>query len=84
MTRGDSAPLLLIGRRECHLCEVMASELRAIGDARLAFDEIDVDGDAQLRAAWGLRVPVLLDGDQVLCEGRLDQRRIRAWLAADG
>ena len=41
----------------------MAAQLRALG---IAFDEVDVDSDAQLRVQYGRDVPVLLYGDLVL------------------
>jgi hypothetical protein len=41
----------------------MARELRALG---IAFDEIDVDSDPQLRVRYGRDVPVLVFGDMVL------------------
>src|SRR5436190_1237636 len=48
----------------------MARALRAFG---VAFDEVDVDGDAGLRAKYGERVPVLTDAaGNELCHGRLD------------
>jgi len=48
----------------------MARALRAFG---VAFDEVDVDSDAELRARYGERVPVLTDATgNELCHGRLD------------
>ena len=48
----------------------MARALHAFG---VAFDEIDVDADASLRATYGERVPVLTDAaGNELCHGRLD------------
>jgi hypothetical protein len=58
----------LYGRKGCHLCEVMAAELRALG---IAFDEIDVDSDVQLRVKYGRDVPVLV-ADDLVCKHRLD------------
>ena len=52
----------MYGRNGCHLCEEMAAQLRALG---IAFDEVDVDSDAQLRVQYGRDVPVLLYGDLV-------------------
>ena len=54
----------------------MADALRVRG---LAFEKIDVDGDAALRARYGRRVPVLTDGaDTEICYGRLDAQALRA------
>ena len=48
----------------------MARTLRAFG---VAFEEIDVDADADLQGRYGERVPVLTDAaGSELCHGRLD------------
>jgi hypothetical protein len=48
----------------------MARTLRAFG---VAFEEIDVDADANTQSKYGERVPVLTDGaGNELCHGRLD------------
>jgi glutaredoxin len=57
----------LYGRQGCHLCEEMAAQLRALG---VAFDEVDVDSDVELRVKYGRDVPVLVAGDLV-CKHRL-------------
>jgi len=41
----------------------MAAELRALG---IAFEEIDVDSDVELRVRYGRDVPVLVSGEVVL------------------
>lgn len=70
----STSPLRLLGRQDCGLCEEMLGELRSEpGGALIAVQWIDVDGDAELRRRYGLRVPVLLDAwDEVICEGRFD------------
>jgi glutaredoxin len=50
----------LYSRSGCHLCEQMAAELRALG---VAFEEIDVDSDPELRLKYGRDVPVLVFKD---------------------
>ena len=49
-------------RAGCRLCEEMAAQLRALG---IAFEQIDVDSDAQLRLRYGRDVPVLVLGQRV-------------------
>ena len=67
--------LRLYGRRHCHLCEEMAEALRARG---LAFEEIDVDGSAELKERYGRFVPVLTDAaGKELCRVRLDEAALR-------
>lgn len=41
---------------------------------------LDVDSSPDLQVQYGLRVPVLLDGDQVICEARLDRAAVLALL----
>ena len=53
----------MYGRHGCHLCEEMAAQLRAL---RIAYDEIDVDTDPDLRLKYGRDVPVLIFGDVVV------------------
>jgi glutaredoxin len=52
----------LYRRSGCHLCEEMAQQLRALD---LAFEEIDVDSDPELRLKYGRDVPVLVFKDLV-------------------
>jgi glutaredoxin len=62
----------LYSRNGCHLCEQMAAELRALG---VAFEEIDVDSDPELRLKYGRDVPVLVFKD-LLCKHRLTPEAI--------
>ena len=67
-------PLLtLYTRAGCHLCE-HAEDLVAVHlpGCRL----VDVDGDGQLQRVYGLRVPVLVRGDEVLLEGRIEESEV--------
>ena len=57
----------MYGRSGCHLCEEMASELRALG---IEFEEVDVDSDAELRVRYGRDVPVLVS-DELVVKHRL-------------
>ena len=55
--------LTIYSRPGCHLCDEMKAVVsRAIRTARAdaAIEEIDISGDPQLEAAYGLEVPVLL------------------------
>ena len=59
-----AARLQLLTRAGCHLCDIAAETLERIGaEAGLVPEAVDVDGDPELRAEYGDRVPVvLLDG----------------------
>ena len=54
--------LTLYGRADCHLCHEMRAVVDAVAPRRCAFEleEVDVDGDPALVAAYGEEVPVLL------------------------
>jgi len=54
----------LLTREGCHLCVIAAETLsRVAAEAGLPIELVDVDNDAELRAEYGDRVPVVvLDG----------------------
>ena len=71
--------LVLYVREGCHLCEQFLMELSLeLGPAVERLSVVDVDDDADLAIRYGLRVPVLAVGGNVLCEGVLDADRVRA------
>ncbi|MEC9406237.1 MAG: glutaredoxin family protein [Pseudomonadota bacterium] len=71
-------------RAGCGLCHDMDDALdAAFGDA-IALEHRDVDARDDWRAWYGQDVPVLLTpGGEELCRHRLDEARVRAWLAGD-
>ncbi len=69
----------LITRAGCHLCDEAAATLRELG---VAFEALDVDGDPELLRLYDFRVPVVLDGERVVAEGRIDAGRLRTALSA--
>ena len=71
--------LVLYVREGCHLCEQFLMDLSLeIGPAMERLVVVDVDGDPDLATRYGLRVPVLAVGADVLCEGVLDPERLRS------
>jgi hypothetical protein len=57
----------LYSRRTCGLCDQARAVILAELDrgARFRFDELLVDGDPRLEAAYGIRVPVVeVDGEE--------------------
>jgi hypothetical protein len=65
-------------REGCHLCEQFLMELSLeLGPAVERLAVVDVDHDPDLAIRFGLRVPVLTSGAEVLCEGVLDAERLR-------
>jgi len=61
--------LTIYSRPGCHLCDEMKAVVsRALRGTRAdaTIEEIDISGDPQLEAAYGLEIPVLLiDGKKV-------------------
>ena len=84
-SKGIAATLTLLTRAYCHLCEDMRLALQPVA-ARFGarIEEIDVDSDPVLEAAYGAKVPVLLLGDfpdgRELCHYHLDKKRVEAAL----
>jgi glutaredoxin len=72
----------LLTRSGCHLCDDMARLLDSVLPPRgLAYETIDVDGDAALRERFGESVPVLLRDGQAVAKVRTDRARLERILA---
>jgi hypothetical protein len=71
------SPLRLYVRDGCHLCDDFLLELTLDLGTHTELSLVDVDSDAESAAQYGLRVPVLEAGGQVICEGRYDRGRVR-------
>lgn len=70
------ATLRIYGRPGCHLCELLLEELLPLVRGQAGVEVVNVDLDADLREAYGARIPVVeLDGRE-LCEYRLDRGAI--------
>lgn len=67
-------------REGCHLCEEMQ---RAIAVSRVAVDIqiIDVDSAPALARRYGSQIPVLADGETVVCSYFLDLPALQRTLA---
>ncbi|MCB1925610.1 MAG: glutaredoxin family protein [Gammaproteobacteria bacterium] len=64
-------------RNGCHLCEELAAVLfRGWPEQAERIDWRDVDTDSAWREEYGLRVPVLLADDELVCELRPDLQRL--------
>jgi glutaredoxin len=71
--------LVLVTRRDCHLCDEALSLLRELGfDPELA----DVDADDRLHATYDWRVPVLLLDGRVISEGHIRREAIQGALGS--
>jgi len=74
-------PLILYQRDDCHLCDLA---LEVLAQARVPeFTSVFIDGDGELEARYGERVPVLRDDDSAgELEWPFDIHGARAWLEA--
>jgi Glutaredoxin-like domain (DUF836) len=78
MTR---AALALYVRDGCHLCDEFLLDFSLDHPGLLdVLATRDVDADATLATAFGLRVPVFTVGGRVACEGRYDRDKVAAAL----
>ncbi|HUY55934.1 MAG TPA: glutaredoxin family protein [Candidatus Nanopelagicaceae bacterium] len=69
--------LQLLGRRGCHLCEVVRPTLAEFcAQMGVPLVELDVDEDPGLWSTYSERVPVVLWRGMVIAEGRFDPRAI--------
>ena len=87
-TRTTPLTVTLYGREDCHLCELAQKPVsRATAATRGAvLSHVDIDTDDDLRARYGLRIPVVtatVDGEErVIAEGKISDIRLRRALAA--
>ena len=67
-------------RAGCHLCEEMATDVAEF-DAELVLEAIDIDRNAELAKRFGTLIPVLADGDELICHWRFDRAALAGHLA---
>jgi hypothetical protein len=74
----ELSALVLYVREGCHLCDQFLVELSVdLGPAVEELAVVDVNRDEELASRFGLRVPVLELGGEVLCEGFYDGAEVR-------
>lgn len=72
-------PLTLYQRDDCHLCDLA---LAVLAEARAPeFESTFIDGDDDLEARYGVRVPVLRRGDGAELDWPFDASRLARFLA---
>ena len=68
----ESVPVMLYTKRVCPLCDEMKRELaRARTPVRWKLETVEIDGDEELEARFGLSVPVLSILGRPAFKGRL-------------
>lgn len=66
--------LVLVTRRDCHLCDAALDLLHDLGaEPHL----LDVDSDDRLHDQYDWRVPVVLLDDRVIAEGRITRDQLQ-------
>jgi glutaredoxin len=76
--------LTLYGRADCHLCHDMRAAVDAVArELPVAVEEVDVDTDPALAAAYGAEVPVLCVNGRKAFKYRVDVPTLRARLARE-
>ena len=75
--------LTIYSRPGCHLCDVMKATIEPIAaEAGVAVEEVDVSGDPQLEARYGLEIPVLMVDGTKIAKYRVSAEEVRRALAA--
>jgi len=70
--RPPPVPLVLYSKPDCGLCDEMKAEIaRARLPRRVALEEVDITGDAELEAHYGRSIPVLFIGGRLAFKARL-------------
>ena len=66
--------VLIFGKEDCHLCEIVEAEIRSAKKARANLTVVDIDGDEAYYAKYWMRIPVVVvDGKEVLEAKDVDQ-----------
>ncbi|MDX1681542.1 MAG: glutaredoxin family protein [Phycisphaeraceae bacterium] len=68
--------LVLMTRPGCHLCHRLEQLVRDNADGPVELISRDITTDRELMAKWKDRIPVVLEDDRVLLEGRPDEDEV--------
>lgn len=75
--------LTIYSRPGCHLCDDMKAVVaRVARHVALDVEEIDISGDADLEARYGLEIPVLLVEGRKAAKYRIAEEELRRLIAA--
>jgi len=77
--------LTLYSRPGCHLCEEMKAVVEAVTGrlpGRIALDEVDISGDQDLEARFGMEIPVLFIDDAKVAKCRITEGELSRALHA--
>ncbi len=76
--------LILYTAKECGLCAEMQEDLHTLlrGTA-IECCAVDIGDDPELQHRYGARIPVLVSGNQEICELKLDKKALLSFINAD-
>jgi thioredoxin reductase (NADPH) len=79
----QNATVIVYSRQDCHLCEDLLDHLRDYVQPELGFtlEVRDIDRHPPWRERYHVRVPVVVVGDEEICEYFLDEVALRRALA---
>ena len=69
--------VVLYTRQDCHLCDIAKETLMQYGQLP---EEVDIDGDPELRARFDCCVPVVEIDGKIRFRGHVDKRLLRRLL----
>ena len=73
---------VLYSKPECELCEVMQTDLLAVlGEHGGKVQVVDISGDPELESRFGRKIPVLTVDEEIVCVYRINEQRVRHWVA---
>lgn len=73
--------LFLYTTKQCELCLEMQKEVQnLLDDKAVIVHVIDINGDPGLQHLYGARIPVLVVGNQEICEVKLDVLALQSFL----
>jgi hypothetical protein len=74
--------ITIYSRPGCHLCDEMKAVIgRVARRVPLDLEEIDISGDAELEALYGLEIPVLMVGGRKAAKYRIGEDELRRLIA---
>jgi hypothetical protein len=77
--------LTIYSRPGCHLCDDMKALVRRVAasaPAPVAIEEIDISGDADLEARYGVEIPVLMVNGRKAAKYRISEGELLRLLSA--
>ena len=73
--------LFLYTAKQCELCLEMQKEVQnLLDDKAVIVHVIDINSDPGLQHRYGARIPVLVGGNQEICEVKLDVLALQSFL----